>query len=204
VVVLDARTVRFEFKDKTREQVFTAGTHARVQPQVGRARRWTTSSPNTHRQRALPDRQDRHAPAHRVQAQPQLLGRHWRCGAGTSTSSVWSTACTATTPVAREAFKAGEFDLMKEYRARTWVRQHGRQVGRRPHRQGRLLTRLRLLACSPTTSTCGADLFQDIRVREALGYTYDFETSNKTKVFTRVPQPVQQLRVCRAGHCPAG
>ena len=28
-------------------------------------------------------------------------------------------------------------------------------------------------------------LFQDIRVREALGYTYDFETLNKTKVFTR-------------------
>jgi microcin C transport system substrate-binding protein len=29
-------------------------------------------------------------------------------------------------------------------------------------------------------------MFQDIRVREALGYTYDFETINKTKVFKRV------------------
>lgn len=87
--------------------------------------------------------------------------------------------------IALEAFKAGEFDLIKEYRSRTWVRQHagvkwddGRILkADMPTRNGYYMQSYNLNMRRP--------LFQDIRVREALGYTYDFETLNKTKVFTR-------------------
>jgi peptide/nickel transport system substrate-binding protein/microcin C transport system substrate-binding protein len=87
--------------------------------------------------------------------------------------------------VAREAFKAGEYDLMKEYGARSYIRLHkgvkwddGRIVKAiLPTRYGQYLQSYQLNLRRP--------VFQDIRVREALGYTYDFDTQNKTAMFKR-------------------
>lgn len=75
-----------------------------------------------------------------------------------------------------EAFKAGEFDLVLEYSARRWARQHagpkwrdGRIV-KRDFRHGLgeggqfYLLNLR------------RPLFADVRVREAIGYSYDFDS----------------------------
>ena len=88
--------------------------------------------------------------------------------------------------VALEAFKAGEFDLIKEYGSRSWVRKH----------KGAKWEDQRIVKVDMATSfgqymqayniNLRRPLFQDIRVREALVYTYDFETLNKTKVFKRV------------------
>jgi peptide/nickel transport system substrate-binding protein/microcin C transport system substrate-binding protein len=87
--------------------------------------------------------------------------------------------------ISREAFKAGEFDIFREYGARSWVRQHkgpkwddGRIV-KDPfdNATGQGLQSYQLNLRRP--------LFQDIRVREALGYTYDFETLNRLKQFKR-------------------
>ena len=88
--------------------------------------------------------------------------------------------------VAREAFKAGEFDVLKEYSARSWVRQHAGpkwasgQIRKDPF---------------PTSFGEGQQAFdfnlrrpkyQDIRVREAVALTYDFElTVNRYKQYIR-------------------
>ena len=87
--------------------------------------------------------------------------------------------------VATEAFKAGEFDLVRVYGASVWVRQHqgpkwddGRIVKQAlPIGTGEGLQSYYLNLRRP--------LFQDIRVREALGLTYDFETSNRYHLFKR-------------------
>ncbi len=74
-----------------------------------------------------------------------------------------------------EAFKAGEFDILTEYSARRWVRQHAGPK----FRDGRIIK-------GDFVNGTGAGLqayflnqrrpiFQDARVREAMNWTYDFE-----------------------------
>ena len=87
--------------------------------------------------------------------------------------------------VALEAFKAGEFDMVRVYGAAIWVRKHrgpkwddGRIVKKAfPVGTGQGLQSYNLNMRRP--------LFQDIRVREALGLTYDFETNNRYRLFKR-------------------
>lgn len=87
--------------------------------------------------------------------------------------------------VATEAFKAGEFDLVRVYGARVWMRQHkgprwddGRIVKQAfPSGTGQGLQAYELNLRRP--------LFQDIRVREALSLSYDFETTNRYRLFRR-------------------
>jgi peptide/nickel transport system substrate-binding protein/microcin C transport system substrate-binding protein len=84
-----------------------------------------------------------------------------------------------------EAFKAGEFDMLQEYSARRWVRQHAgvkwrdgrikKQTFKNGFGQG-------LQAYFLNTRR---PLFQDRRVREALMYSYDFETINVYKQYER-------------------
>ena len=88
--------------------------------------------------------------------------------------------------VATEAFKAGEYDIVRVYGARTWNRQHkgpkwddGRirkelfETGFGQHMQAYDLNLRR-------------PIFQDIRVREAIGLTYDFDTvNNRFKMYRR-------------------
>ena len=87
--------------------------------------------------------------------------------------------------VATEAFKAGEFDLVRVYGSGTWVRQHkgpkwddGRIVKQSfRYGTGQGLQAYMLNLRRP--------LFQDIRVRKALGLTYDFETNNRYHLLKR-------------------
>lgn len=83
-----------------------------------------------------------------------------------------------------EAFKAGEFDIYKEYRASSWVRKH---VGPKwdsatlvkkafKTEAGQGLQSLNLNLRRP--------LFQDIRVREALMLAWDFDKYNQYRTFT--------------------
>jgi microcin C transport system substrate-binding protein len=86
--------------------------------------------------------------------------------------------------IAREAFKAGEFDIYKEYGARSWMRQHkgpkwddGRIKKERFETQiGKGMQSFQLNLRRP--------LLQDARVRQALSYAYDFDTeSNRYGLF---------------------
>jgi len=87
--------------------------------------------------------------------------------------------------VATEAFKAGEFDLVRVYGARIWVRQHrgpkwddGRIVKTAfPVSTGQGLQSYQINLRRP--------LFQDIRVREALDYSFDYDTLNRYHLFKR-------------------
>ncbi len=82
-----------------------------------------------------------------------------------------------------EAFKAGEFDFMRAYSARVFHRQH----------KGRAWDQGRIVKVLLPTETVEAlqsyyinlrrPKFQDIRVREALGLTWDFESSNRYRNF---------------------
>ena len=47
-------------------------------------------------------------------------------------------------------------------------------------------------------------IFQDIRVREALGYTYDFETLNRLGLFKRANSLFNNSEFAAAGPAVAG
>ena len=88
--------------------------------------------------------------------------------------------------VAREAFKAGEFDLLKEYSARSWVRQHAGPKWD----DGRIIKDPFPTAFGEGQQAFDLNLrrpkFQDIRVREAVTLSYDFEmTVNRYREYTR-------------------
>ncbi|MBL8341954.1 MAG: ABC transporter substrate-binding protein [Rubrivivax sp.] len=191
VVVLDERTLRFEFRDKTREQVFVAGTMPvfsrkwGAQPD-GKAKKLDElvteypilSGPYLIDKVEMPRRIE-------YRLNPDYWGRALAVRRGHFNFERVVYRMYADDAVAREAFKAGEFDLMKEYRSRAFVRQHagvkwddGRIVKAvLPTRYGQYLQSYQFNLRRP--------LFQDIRVREALVYTYDFETLNKTRMFKR-------------------
>lgn len=87
--------------------------------------------------------------------------------------------------VQMEAFKAGEFDIYKEYSARRWLRQHAGpkwEDGRIVKKSWQTLTGQGIQAYRLNLRR---PIFQDIRVRQALDYSYDFENNNRTRVFKR-------------------
>lgn len=186
VVALDSRTVRFELKEKNRDSVFTAGTLPVF------SRKWGGGKPfdkiiTEHPIVSGPYRIDRIDMPRRIEfkADPNYWGRKLAVRRGHFNFDRIVYRNYSDDAVAREAFKAGEFDLMKEYRARAFVRQHAGvkwDDGRiaktiLPTRYGQYLQSYQLNLRRP--------MFQDVRVREALGLTYDFEIRNKTRMFKR-------------------
>ena len=87
--------------------------------------------------------------------------------------------------VSTEAFKAGEFDIVRIYGARTW----NRQIKGPKWDDGRIVKELFQTGFGQGLQAYELNLrrpiFQDIRVREALGLTYDFDTNNRYRMFKR-------------------
>ena len=87
--------------------------------------------------------------------------------------------------VRREAFKAGEFDLIKEYRASAYARQHQGAKWR----DGRIVKQTFQINTGSMLQAFDFNLrlpkFQDIRVREAIMRAWDFEAYNKYGTFVR-------------------
>lgn len=87
--------------------------------------------------------------------------------------------------VRREAFKAGEFDLIKEYRASAYARQHQGAKWR----DGRIVKQVFRINTGSMLQAFDFNLrlpkFQDIRVREAIMRAWDFEAYNKYGTFVR-------------------
>ncbi|MCU0970067.1 MAG: extracellular solute-binding protein [Rubrivivax sp.] len=184
---VDSRTVRFVLRERTRDLVFVAGT----MPVFSRA--WGGGKPL-----------DQIVDEPPIAAGPYVVGRvdrPRRIEFVRNPHYEWALALPprrghfnfdrvvyrnyADNAVAREAFKAGEFDLFKEYGARSWVRQHkgakwddGRIVKRE------FVTGFGQLMQSYVINL-RRPLFQDLRVRRALVLTFDFEARNKTGVFKR-------------------
>ena len=187
VLTPDARTVRFEFKDKTRDQVFVAGTLPIFSRKWGAGKTMDqivtevpiTTGPYVIDKVDMPRRIEfRRNPGYWAQALPVRRG-HFNFERVIYLNYLDN-------EVAFEAFKAGEFDLYKEYSSRNWVRKHkGVKWDDKRILKSALRTGFGQQLQSYQLNT-RLPKFQDIRVREALGYTYDFDTTvNKTGMFTR-------------------
>ena len=101
--------------------------------------------------------------------------------------------------VSTEAFKAGEYDIVKVYGASIWARQHrgpkwddGRIV-KMPFEThaGKGLQAYELNLRRP--------IFADIRVREAIALSYDFETNNRYRRLTRANSVFNNSEFAAAG-----
>jgi len=187
VEALDSRTVRFEFKEKAREQVFVAALMPVFSRKWGAGKTLdeivteypVTSGPYVIDKVDMPRRIE-------FKLDPNYWARGLPARRGHFNFERVVYRNYSDNLIALEAFKAGEFDLIKEYRSRTWVRQHkgvkwddGRIV-KVPMETGFGFS------MQAYNINLRRPLFQDIRVREALVYSYDFETLNKTKNFKRV------------------
>jgi microcin C transport system substrate-binding protein len=192
LVVLDARTVRFDLKDKSNDTVFLVGA------MVVFSAKWALGADGK------PKQFDQIITEYPITSGPYTIslvdsGRrieykrnldHWardlpaRRGFFNFDRIVYRYY--KDNDVAREAFKAGEFDILKEYSARSWVRQH---AGAKWD-DGRIKKDPFPTAFGQMQQAFDFNLrlpkFQDIRVREAVALTYDFEmTVNRYKQYIR-------------------
>ncbi len=87
--------------------------------------------------------------------------------------------------VRREAFKAGEFDIYKEYAAGQYVRNHKGPKWR----DGRIVKQTFMVSTGVMMQAMDLNLrrpkFQDARVREAIMLAFDFEKYNRYGTFER-------------------
>ena len=186
VVAVDARTVRFELAEKTRDPLFVAGTMPVFSRKWGEGKKFSevvtehpiATGPYVIDKVDMPRRIEFARNPHYWAAGLAVRRGHFNFDRVVYRNYTDQA-------VSREAFKAGEFDLLKEYGGRSWVRQHkgvkwddGRIVKRSFETGfGQFMQAYILNMRRP--------LFQDMRVREALVYTYDFESVNKTGLFRR-------------------
>jgi microcin C transport system substrate-binding protein len=190
-VVLDERTVRFDLKDKSNDTLFMVGSLSIF------SRKWGLGADGK-----MP-RFDEIVTPYPITSGPYTIAeadsgrrlvfkrnREWwardlgaRRGCYNFDTIVYRYYLDNT--VAREAFKAGEFDIYKEYGGRSWVRQHKGPKWD----DGRIVKDLFETNTGQGMQSYILNLrrpiFQDLRVREALGYTYDFETLNRLGLYKR-------------------
>jgi microcin C transport system substrate-binding protein len=176
-VVVDARTVRFDLAERKVDLLFTVGGLPVFSRQWGAGKRFDeivdeppiTSGPY------VIDKVDK---PRRIEF--KRLPGYWAAELGVRRGQfnfdrviyrMYSDQA-----VAREAFKAGEFDLFKEYGGRSWLRQHQGAKWR----DGRIAKQAFETEVGQGLQSKLLNLrqakWQDARVREAIGYTYDFET----------------------------
>jgi microcin C transport system substrate-binding protein len=186
VLATDARTVRFELREKSRDHVFAAATMPVF------SRKWGAGKPLDQIVTEYPittgpyliDKVDM---PRRIEFRlnPDYWGRNLAVRRGHFNFERVVYRNYQDQAVAREAFKAGEFDLYKEYGGRSWVRLHKGVKWD----DGRIVKKSFVTAFGQGLQSYHLNLrrpqFADPRVREALGLTYDFETLNRTGVFKR-------------------
>ncbi len=190
-VVLDERTIRFELKDRSNDMLFMVGalrifSRKWAPGPDGQPKRfdeivteypitsgpYTIASADSGRRiefKRNPDYWAKDLPGRRgFYNFDRIVYRYYKDEA-----------------VATEAFKAGEFDIVKVYSARSWNRQHKGPKWD----DGRISKQLFEVGTGQGLQSYMINLrrpiFQDIRVREALLYTYDFETGNRYRLFKR-------------------
>jgi microcin C transport system substrate-binding protein len=186
VVVLNARTVRFDLRKKAKESVFLAGTMPVFSRKWGEGKKFDeivtewpiTSGPY------LIDKVDMPRGIS-FKFNPQYWAKDLSVRRGHFNFERIVYRNYQELAVSREAFKAGEFDIFKEYGGRSWVRQH-----RGPKwEDGRIVKKSFETATGQGLQAYILNLrkpiFQDRGVREALGWALDFDTLNKTKLFKR-------------------
>lgn len=183
---LDARTVRFKLRDRSKDQLFIAGTMPVFSRKWGEGKKFDDivtewpilSGPYAIEKVDMPRRIE-------FKLNPNYWAKDLGVRRGHFNFERVIYRMYRDGVVAREAFKTGEYDILKEYSSQGWARLHkgvkwddGRIVKKRFETgtgqglQAHLFNMRR-------------PLFQDRRVREALGLAYDFETLNKMGLFKR-------------------
>ncbi len=214
VLTPDARTVRFEFKQATRDEVFAAGTMPVFSRRWGQAPDWAPGQPLKPFDQIVtelpittgPYRVDKIDMPRRIEFKrnPQYWGDALAVRRGHFNFERVVYRNYLDNEVAFEAFKAGEFDLYKEYGSRSFVRKHKGVKWE----DGRIIKAALPTGFGQQIQCYNFNLrrpkFQDIRVREALGYTYDFDTLNKTGVFTRASSVFNNSEFAAQGLPSAG
>lgn len=205
VVAIDERTVRFDFKEKGRDQVFVAG----MMPVF--SRKWGAGKPLDQVTQEPPITSgayliDKVEMPRRIEYRlnPDYWARDLPVRRGHFNFERVVYRAYQDHAVAREAFKAGEFDLMKEYGGRSWVRLHAGPKWE----DGRIVKRPLLTAFGQGLQSYHLNLrrplLQDIRVREALDWAYDHDTSNKTGVYQRAESVFSNSEFAAVGLPSAG
>lgn len=184
VVATDSRTVRFELKERSLDAVFNAGTMPVFSRKWGEGKKLEDivgeypimSGPYVIDKAEMPRRIE-------FRRNPDYWARELGVRRGHFNFDRIVYRLYKDQAVGREAFKAGEFDLYKEYSARSWARQH----------QGAKWRDGRILKIAFETLTGEGlqsalynqrrPLLQDIRVREALTLAWDFEDYNRFGTF---------------------
>ncbi|MEO8124139.1 MAG: extracellular solute-binding protein [Burkholderiales bacterium] len=192
-VVLDERTIRFDLGKPSKEMLFTIGTNLFIF-----SHKWGMKPDGKHK------RFDEIVGEHPIASGPYKIGAvdmgrriefvldpdYWardlpvRRGFFNFGRVVYRYYQDET--IATEAFKAGEFDIVRVYGARTYNRQHKGPKWD----DGRIRKELFETGFGQHLQAYDFNLrrpiFQDPRVREAIILTYDFDTwNNRYKMYTR-------------------
>jgi peptide/nickel transport system substrate-binding protein/microcin C transport system substrate-binding protein len=183
-VVVDHRTVRIELKTHTVDAVFSAGSLNVFSHLWGAGKKFdevvldppVTSGAYVIERYDLPSRIE-------FKLNPDYWGRDIASRRGHFNFERIRYRMYNDEAVAREAFKAGEFDIFKEYRASAWVRLHQGSKWS----DGRIVKRAFKTATGQGLQSMHLNqrrlLFQDIRVREALLLAWDFDRYNQYRTF---------------------
>lgn len=82
--------------------------------------------------------------------------------------------------ISLEGFKVGQFDLREENKAKTWATEYNFSAIKSGLVKKELIKNENPVGIQGFAFNLRKPLFLDIRVRQALGYAYDFEWANKT------------------------
>ena len=205
-VVLDERTVRFDMKDRSNDALFIIGTLLQVF-----SRKWAPGKAFDDIVAEMPITSGPYTVARteggrRIEFKraPDYWGRDLPVRRGFFNFERVVYRYYQDEDIATEAFKAGEFDLLRTYGARVFARQH-----RGPKwDDGRIVKVLleteTVEALQSYQLNLRRPLFQDIRVREALGLTWDFELSNRYKTFKQADSLFNNSEFAAVGLPSAG
>ena len=186
VVVVDARTVRFDLKDRSLDTVYSVGAMPVFSRKWGGGKPLAevveeqpiTSGPYTIAELQMPSRIE-------FKRDPKYWARDLPVRRGHFNFDRIAYRMYKDLDVKREAFKAGEFDITREMSARSYARVHkgpkwddGR-IGKKAWQveTGSMLQAIDFNLRKPK--------FQDIRVREAIMHAWDFEAYNRLGTFSR-------------------
>jgi microcin C transport system substrate-binding protein len=205
-VVLDERTIRFDMKERSNDALFTIGALLPVF-----SRKWAPGKAfdeivTEHPLTSGPYLIDRTEGGRRIEfkRRPDYWARDLPVRRGFFNFDRVVYRYYQDEDISTEAFKAGEFDILRTYSARIFARQHrgpkwddGRIVkARLPTETVELLQSYQL--------NLRRSKFQDIRVREALGLAWDFEQSNRYKTFQQADSVFNNSEFAAEGLPSAG